>query len=124
MNNNVNGSMLQECPFCHQFSVNDEGKLPQEVCGCEGAAKWRVSKIRQERLDEAVRKQFGPGCGDLNPAWRPLAEDEVDYLRVMAEWVAFGGFHQISMICSDGSTCRITPKQVMRTMKISEKAEI
>lgn len=117
-------STLRECPFCHQFSVADDGKLPQEVCGCEGAAKWRGSKIRQERLDEAVRKQFGSGCGDLNPAWRPLPEDEVDYLRVMAEWVAFGGFLKLSMICSDGSTCVITPKQVMRTMKISAKAEI
>lgn len=117
-------STLRECPFCHQFRVADDGTLPQEVCGCEGAAKWRGSKIRQERLDEAVRKQFGSGCGDLNPAWRPLPEDEVDYLRVMAEWVAFGSFLQLSTICSDGSTCRITPKQVMRTMKISEKAEI
>lgn len=115
---------LKECPFCRQLMVSDEGKLPQEICGCEGAVKWRTCKARQARLDEAVQKQFGSHCGDLNPAWRPLAEDEVDDLRVMAEWVAFGSFAQIAMICSDGSTCRITPKQVMRTMKISEKAEI
>ena len=117
-------STLRECPFCHQFSVADDGKLPQEVCGGEGAVNWRGCRDRQIRLDEAVLEQFGSECEELNPAWRPLAQEHIDALRVMTEWVAFNSFAKISVLCADGSTCVITPKQVMRPMKISEKAEI
>ena len=69
-------------------------------------------------------EQFGQECGEYHASWNPLPEDEVDGLRVMAEWVAFGQYGKITLICSDGSTCMIMPTRVMRSKKLSARSDI
>lgn len=117
-------SAMLECPFCHQFMVNDEGKGPQDVCDCDGAKHWRFCRDRQIRLDEAVIEQFGDECGEFSPSWIPLPAEHLDALRVIAEWVAFEKFDKATLVCADGSTCVITPKQVCRSKKLSAKTEV
>lgn len=120
----MNESAMKECPYCHQMFMCSPGEIPQEVCKCAGANRWRACSERQKRLDEAIVEQFGSECGEFHQSWQPLKDEEVDCLRVMAEWVAFERFAKIQVLCEDGSTCVITAKKVMRSQKISAETAV
>lgn len=114
----MNELRMKQCPFCGRYVMLGPDADPRDVCGCDGAKKYQLSRnIYKNRLN-ALEKLCGEDCGKINAEYQPVGEETYDLLKRIVYGVCFRQLGKTQIALPDGTALTISESGVKRSVKI------
>lgn len=114
----------KSCPYCGQQIMCEEDILPEMICTCSAALMAQNYERITEKLLLHLEDLYGEHCGEKYPEFRPVSEEQYAVMAQMVDMVGHERMGNVSFLLPDGSKCKITTKDILRTKTIIRKAVV
>lgn len=114
----------KSCPYCGQQIMCEEDILPEMICTCSVALMVQSYEATTEKLMQQLEDLYGTKCRDKYPEFSPVSEEQYAVMAQMVDLVGHGKMGNVNFLLPDGSKCKITAKDILRSKTIVRKAVV
>jgi hypothetical protein len=108
----------KSCPYCGQQIICEEGIQPEMVCTCTMALVVQDHERNTKKLLQELEDLYGEKCREKYPEFSPVSEEQYAVMAQMVDMVGHDRMGNVSFQLPDGSKCKITTKEIVRSKTI------